>query len=133
MKKIVLIASGTAEKETIKWKDKLEADGFEVLTCPLKIEDGKNFLKEYQKSFNLCYSSIPITDVVLAINIEKNGVKGYIGPGTFAEIAFAIGINRTRNKNIEIYYLNDLPTQGLPYCEELSWWKELGWIKKIKL
>lgn len=127
MKKAVLIASGTAEKETIKWKEKLEVNGFEVLTCPLKIEDGENFLKEYKKSFNLCYSSIPIADIVLAINIEKNGVEGYIGPGTFAEMAFAIGLN----KGIEILYLNDLP-KGLSYSHELEMWNKLGWIKKNK-
>lgn len=130
MKKVVLIASGTAEKETIKWKDKLTADGFEVLTCPLKIEQD-NFLKEYEKSFNLCYNSIPIADMVLAINIEKNGVEGYIGPGTFAEIAFAIGINKVLNKSIGVFYLNELP-KGLPYSMELEMWKELGWIKQYK-
>ncbi len=129
MKKVVLIASGTAEKETIKWRDKLTAEGFEVLTCPLKIES--DFNNEYEKSFNLCYTSIPVADMVLAINIEKNGVEGYIGPGTFAELAFAIGVNKAFNKNIEILYLNELP-KNLPYSMELELWKELGWTKQYK-
>lgn len=129
-KKVVICASGSLENETKKWKTKLEENGFKVLTYPLKINE--DFLNKYTKSFLDCYKAIPKTDIVFVLNLEKNGIPGYIGPGVFAEIAFTIGINKVFKKKIDILYLNPIPKSGLPYCEELSWWKELGWIKQYR-
>ena len=50
----------------------------------------------------------------------------------FAEMAFAIGLNRVLNKNIEVCFLNAIPEGVLPYSDELKLWQDLGWIKIFK-
>lgn len=126
-KKIVVCASASFENETREWVKKLEEEGYEVLTYPIKIK--KNFLDNYKKSFLDCYRAIPKADMVFVLNLEKNGIHGYIGPGVFAEIAFAIGINKVLDKKINIFCLNPIPQNGLSYCSELKSWQDLGWIK----
>ncbi|MDP2741546.1 MAG: hypothetical protein Q8O66_02595 [bacterium] len=126
-KKIVICASASFEKETQAWVKKLEKDGCKVTKHPTKIKE--NFLNNYKKSFLDCYRAIPRADMVFVLNLEKNGIPGYIGPGVFAEIAFAIGINKVLNKKINIFYLNPIPKNGLSYCSELKSWQDLGWIK----
>ena len=53
------------------------------------------------------------TDIVLAVNVTKNGIDNYIGPNTFAEIAMALYFNK------KIYLLNDIYE---PYRDELEGW-----------
>jgi len=126
-KKVVICASGSFEKEILEWKNKLEDIGFDVVKHPIKITE--DFLNNYKKSFLDCYKSIPEVDIVFILNLEKNGIPGYIGPGVFAEMAFTIGVNEAFNKKIDILYLNPIPQNGLPYCEELKAWQDLGWIR----
>ncbi len=53
------------------------------------------------------------TDAILVINNPKDNIKNYIGPNTFAEIAFAFFYNK------KIYLLNDIYE---PYKDELEAW-----------
>ncbi len=54
---------------------------------------------------------------------------GYIGAAVFAEIAFAVGLNRCVRANhpIEIYCVKPFP-DTLPYAQELQRWVDLGWL-----
>jgi hypothetical protein len=126
-KKIVICASSSFDNEINEWKEKLEAKNFEVIKYPIKIND--NFLTNYKKEFTEHYDAISKANIVLALNLEKKGIPGYIGAGVFAEMAFAIGLNKTLNKKIEVCYLNPLPGEILPYSDELKLWQQLGWIK----
>jgi hypothetical protein len=126
-KKIVICASSSFDKEIIEWKKKLESKNFEVIKYPMKIND--NFLANYEKEFAEHYDAISKTDILLAVNLEKKGISGYIGAGVFAEMAFAIGLNKILGKKIEICYLNSLPEETLPYSDELKLWQQLGWIR----
>ena len=130
-KKIVICASASFETEILNWKNKLENSGFEVIKYPAKIKG--DLTKGYEKEFSEHYESIFKTDILLALNLDKKGVSGYIGSGVFAEMAFAIGINRVLNKKIEICFLNAIPKKGLPCSDELSLWQDLGWIKIFKI
>lgn len=129
-KKIVICASASFETEIVDWKNKLEKDGFEVIKYPTKIKG--DISKGYEKEFSEHYDAITKTDILLALNLDKKGIFGYIGSGVFAEMAFAIGLNRVLNKNIEVCYLNTFPESGLPYSDELKLWADLGWIKPFK-
>ncbi len=130
MKKVVICASASFEDETQEWKKKLKEEGYKILTHPTRIKE--DFLDNYKKSFLNCYRAIPKADMVFVLNIEKNGIPGYIGPGVFAEIAFAIGINKVFNKKIDIRYLNPIALNKLSYSDELKLWQKLGWIKLFK-
>ena len=131
-KKVVICASVSFEKEIVEWKNKLEAMGYDVIKYPEKI--GKdNFSEDYRFEFSDHYKSIVNADMILALNFEKNGIAGYIGAGVFAEIAFAIGLNKTLNKNIEVCYINPIPNGALLYSNELELWQKLEWIKQFKV
>lgn len=129
MKKLVICASASFEKEIVTYKNKLEKLGYEVIKYPTKIKG--DIVSGYKNEFSCHYNAIDETDAIIVLNLEKKGVKGYIGAGVFAEMAFAIGLNRVFNKKIKVYYLNELP-DSLPYSDELNLWKKLGWIKQFK-
>ena len=57
------------------------------------------------------YEVIKKNDAILVVNIEKNGIKGYIGGNTFLEIGFAFILNK------KIYCLYQLP--DLSYSSEI--------------
>ena len=126
-KKIVICASSSFEDEIIEWKNKLEKRNLKVIKYPIKIKE--DFLNNYKKEFSEHYKAIFKADVVPILNIEKMGIPGYIGSGVFAEMAFAIGLNKVLNKKIEICYLNFISEGILPYSDELKLWQKLGWIK----
>jgi hypothetical protein len=130
-KKIVICASASFEIEILEWKNKLEQLGYEVIKYPEKIKD--NFIENYKKEFSEHYIAISKADILLALNLEKKGTKGYIGSGVFAEMAFALGLNRTFNKMIDVRYLNMIPEGILPYADELKLWQELGWINPFEI
>lgn len=130
-KKIVICASASFEDEIIKWKNKLEEKGFLILKYPTKIND--DLLTGYKREFSEHYSHISKADILLALNFEKKGIPGYIGAGVFAEIAFALGLNFAFDKRIEVYYLNPIDREALPYSDELGLWHDLGWIKQFEL
>lgn len=129
--KLVICASASFEKEIVEWKNKMEEAGFEVIKYPEKII-GELF-KGYKKEFANHYSAISKADAVLALNLDKKGITGYIGSGVFAEMAFAIGLNKVLNKKIKVYYLNPIPKKVLPYSDELELWKKLGWIEQLEI
>ncbi len=126
-KKLVICASASFKNEILEWKNELEKSGYEVVKYPGEIKD--NFLANYEIEFSEQYDAISKTDVLLALNLEKKGILGYIGSGVFAEIAFGIGLNRAFDKQIEVCYLNPIPENVLPYSDELKLWQELEWIK----
>lgn len=126
-KKLVICASASFEKEVIYWKNKLEQQGFKVIKYPQAIEG--NLLEEYQKEFSEHYSAMAQADVLFILNLEKKGISGYLGPGVYAEIAFVLGMNQALHKQIEVYYLNPISKNVLPYSDELELWRKLGWIQ----
>lgn len=130
VKKLVICASASFEKEIIEYKDKFEKLGYAVIKYPAKIKKG-DIVNGYRNEFTDHYKAINRADAIIALNLDKKGIKGYVGAGVFAEIAFAVGLNRVFDKKIDVYYLNELP-DSLPYSDELNLWKKLGWIKQIK-
>lgn len=127
--KIVICANASFEKEIVDWKNKLEQMGFEVIKYPTKIKG--DLISGYQKEFPEHYRSITESDAIFILNLEKRGIAGYIGPGVFAEMAFALGIGKVLNKTIRVLYVNEIQENQLPYADELKLWRDLGWIEKF--
>jgi hypothetical protein len=128
-KKVVICSSISFEKQIIEWKNKLEGMNFEVVNYPEKLSG--DIVVGYEKEFLEHYTSIKNADAIIVLNIRKNNISGYIGAGVFAEMAFAIGLNKSLGKNIDVYYINPIP-DDLPYSEELKLWQKLKWIKIFK-
>lgn len=123
--KVVICSSLSFWDDIVLYKEKLEKDGYSVIKHPEKLTG--DFLPAYKEAFTNHYKKIVETDVLFILNNNKNSIDGYIGPAVFAEIAFAVGLNRSHGKNIKVYCLNKF-SENLPYYEELKYWLDLGWI-----
>lgn len=106
-KQIVLCGSRRFKSTILKIQEHLSRLGYRVL-IPEELKSNIN--KKNATRIHFDKIADPKTDIVLVINenIEDTDIENYIGPNTFAEIAFAF------YKNKDIYLLNDLYN----YCEE---------------
>lgn len=114
-KNIVLCGSMKVKDEILETERLLKEKGYNVLLpkecmegLPKKVASRAHFERIIDKE----------NDTILIVNATKNGISNYIGPNSFAEIAFAFFYNK------DIYVLNDFYE---PYLDELSSWgvKEL--------
>ena len=112
MKRIVLFGSMKLKEKIFEVEEYLKNKGYEVVTP-------KEFRLTKGDATKLHFDEITNekTDIVLAVNVTKNGIKNYIGPNTFAEIAMAFYFNK------KIYLLNDIYE---PYRDELEGWKAIA-------
>ncbi len=108
---IVLCGSMKVKEDILKIKEKLEKMDFTVL---LPVECMQNKPKEIASRAHFERIENKDNEYVLIVNSTKNGIKNYIGPNSFAEIAFAFYFKK------KIYVLNDYYE---PYLDELSGWK----------
>ena len=120
--KIIICGSISAAEEILEVKEGLEKLGHEVeIPSGVKSEfmRGRTEVSQEEKANdkinnNLIkgyYEKIKEYDVVLVVNPEKRGVKGYIGGNTFLEMGFAYILNK------KIYCLHPLPE--LSYVNEI--------------
>ena len=68
--------------------------------------------------------------MLFVMNETKEGIDGYIGAETFAELTFALMQNLVYNKNIQIVILR-MPSINVQSYEEINLWLKLGWIKLL--
>jgi len=103
----------------LEYRDKLNALGHEAFVTDLhKAMIGKNDeeiekIKLHQK-YNMdaireFWNTMQGADAVLVLNLDKNGIKNYVGGNTLMEIGFAHVLNQ------KIFMLNPIP--DMPYCK----------------
>ncbi len=92
----------------------------EIETIKLHQKNNMDAIREFWKMMQGA-------DAVLVLNLDKNGIKNYIGGNTLMEIGFAHILNQ------KIFMLNPIPE--MPYCKtELAAVKPIiieGDLKKI--
>lgn len=110
MKNIVLCGSMKVKQEIIRIKEELETLGYNVL-LPKECMEGLPKVIASRKHFERIIT--PDNEYILIVNATKNGIENYIGPNSFAEIAFAFYHNK------KTYLLNDYYE---PYLDELTGW-----------
>jgi len=121
--KIAICGSMTFSKEMVKIADKLKQNNHEVilpryaekyasmiLTSEISHESVKNkishdLIRDY-------FNKIKNSDAVLIVNLDKNGIKNYIGGNSFLEMGFAHVLNKS------VFLLNDIP--DMPYNDEIK-------------
>lgn len=123
MKKIILCGSISAADEILRVRNQLIEHGFEV-EIPWSVqryeENGckhtpvseRNEEKKQHDLIRRYYHLIKENDALLVVNVEKNGMPGYIGGNTFLEMGFAHVLDK------KIYVLNPLPE--VSYLSELQ-------------
>ena len=127
-KTVVICSSASFYKQVLEVRDSLKKLGFKVI-IPLtagKMETTKDFkvetYKTWAKDSNLYsrkkfltkhhFKKIEKGDIVLVLNYEKNGKRGYIGGAVLSEMAVALHFNK------KIFILNDIDEE-VGYKEEI--------------
>ena len=111
--KIGIIGSMQYTEQMLEMKDKLDVLGHEAFVTDLhkafigKTDEEKEEIKIHQKN-NLdaireFWKMMQSADAVLVLNLDKHGIKNYIGGNTFLEIGFAHVLNQ------KIFLLNPIP------------------------
>jgi len=120
--KIVICASMSACKKIMEIKKELE-DASHKVVIPAGTEgyaDGVLSPETCQESvankihgdlLRKYFNEIKEADAVLAVNVDKNGIKNYVGGNTFLEIGFAHVLNK------KVYLLNNIP--DVSYKDEI--------------
>ena len=122
-KNVVLCGSMKFKNEIVKISERLKGLGYNVL-LPEECMRGEDKLIASRAHFNRIVD--PNNGIILVVNATKNGIPNYIGPNTFAEIAFGFFHNK------KVFLLNDIYN---PYDDELLGWKVIclkGNLNKIK-
>lgn len=111
MKNIILCGSMKVKDKILEIAETLEKNGYNVLIPRECFEDLDKALASRIHFDKICDSN---NEIVLVVNATKNGIDNYIGPNSFAEIAFGFYFNK------RVYLLNDIYE---PYKDELEGWK----------
>ena len=98
MRKIIIAGSAKFYNEVIEYKQEIEKNNYMVINYPKKIDVTNE--NEYKKTFENYYQDLDKTDDFLLLNLDKNGIKGYIGYESFAELVYVIVKNIKTNKNM---------------------------------
>lgn len=110
MKNIVLCGSMKVKDKILEVKEEFVQQGYNVL-LPKECMEG--LPKAIASRAHFDRIAAPENDTVIIVNATKNGIENYIGPNSFAEIAFAFFYH----KNIFVLY-----GYYEPYLDELEGW-----------
>lgn len=127
MKKAVIAGSASLQKKVRCWKKFWEERGYSVTSYPSPISK-ETFLQEYPKVHAEFFKNITEADILFVMNEDKNGIIGYLGAESFAEMCFGVAQNLVYNKNIEVILLQ-MPDKRVQSYDEIILWLKLGWIK----
>ena len=108
---IVLCGSMKVKEKIIEVAKELEKMGYNVL---LPVECMQGLEKVIASRAHFDRISNPENDTILIVNETKNGIENYIGPNSFAEIAFGFYFNK------RVCLLNNIYE---PYKDEIIGWK----------
>lgn len=136
--KIGIIGSMQFTDKMLEFRDKLQKIGHDAFITnlhkalvgktPEEIEKIKLYQKHNLDAIREFWRMMQGADAVLVLNLDKNGIKNYIGGNTLMEIGFAHVLNQ------KIFLLNPIPE--IPYCRsEIEAVKPIilnGDISKIK-
>ncbi len=123
--RIVICGSSAFKDQMVEYMEKLKAMGHEPVVHPVYIawangdvpewvEQVKREHHEVKKRYGFIkwyYKAIVSSDAILVLNLDKNGVKDYIGGNTLMEMGFA----HVNDK--KVFMLNPVPDVG--YRDEI--------------
>ena len=123
IKNIVLCGSMKVKDKIVDLSKELEEMGYNVL-LPVECMQGLDKVIASRAHFDRIAD--PKNDTILIVNATKNGIDNYIGPNSFAEIAFGFYFNK------KVFLLNDIYE---PYKDEIIGWNVTplkGNLNKLK-
>lgn len=128
--KVVIVGSAGLQEEIQKWISYWNGkEGCEIVNYPRAIPKD-NFEESYPEVHTQFFKDITKTDVLFIANGKKNGVEGYIGAETFAELGFGLAQNLVYGKKIKLI-LAYMPAKEVACYDEIALWLKLGWIELL--
>jgi hypothetical protein len=126
--KVVIAGSAKLQTEIKHWIEYWNAqpEG-EVLNFPHQIPS-ENFEQLYPDVHTNFFKDITEADILFIANEEKNGISGYIGAETFAELGFGLAQKLVHKQNLKLI-LAHLPAPEVQCYNEIVLWLKLGWIE----
>ncbi len=144
MKKLVISGSSKLYERGLYWRGYFEGRGYEVIDWPRPLFEDEDLTSDVQpapglplgrlikpgdaaypdgmlKFYRQFYKHLDQTDALFVMNEDKNGIEGYIGANTFAEIAYSVVNILNRGHKIEINLLK-MPAKELNCYEEIKFW-----------
>ena len=128
-KKVVIAGSVSLQGKIEYWKSFWEQKGCKIIDCPVVVTK-ESFLEDYPKVYKDFFQNIIKSDILFVMNEDKNGIGGYLGAESFAEMCFGVTQNIVYGKNIKIILLQ-MPEKNVQSCDEIKLWLELGWIELL--
>ena len=126
MRKIVIAGSANFYKEALALKKELEEKGYNVIDYPKNIK--VNIETEYKNAYEKFYNNLSKTDDMLLLNLDKNGIEGYIGYESFAELSNVVVKKIQKNNNHKIY-IYKMPSNKVGCYDEIMHFLKLGYIE----
>lgn len=118
--KLAICSSMKFAKEMIELKNNLEKLGHQVIIQDDVEQHARGEIIEEDKwrkleidPFKTYFEEIKKTDAIIVNNLDKNGIKNYIGANTLIEMAFAHILNK------KIFLLNPSPKE-VSYSDEIE-------------
>lgn len=108
------------KEQIVKVAQEIEKLGYMV---ELPIECMKGYPKNIASRTHMDRIANEKTDAILVVNMDKPNMENYIGPNSFAEIAFAFYYHK------KIFLLNDIYE---PYKDELLGWNAIPLKGKLE-
>ncbi len=128
--KVVIAGSAKLQDEIQKWIQYWNSkEGYLVLDYPrfMAQDEFENLYPDIHKNF---FKNITQADILFIANEAKDGVDGYIGAETFAELDFGLAQRLINEQNIKLI-LARMPSKKVNGYDEIVLWKKLGWIDEL--
>ena len=127
MRKIVIAGSAKFFKDALELKEKLENINYNVIDYPKKIDIENEFKIAYESFYN----SVKKTDDLILLNLDKNGIEGYIGYESFAELSYLV-VKKIQEDNDHKIYIYKMPSKEVGCYDEINQFLKLGYIELFK-
>ena len=129
MRKIVIAGSAKFYKEALELKKELENKDYNVIDYPKNIN--VNIEEEYKQAYERFYDNLSKTDDLILFNLDKNGIEGYIGYESFAELSYLV-VKKIQVNNDHKIYIYKIPSKEVGCYDEIMHFLELGYIELYK-
>ena len=128
MKKLVITGSSKLPERCAYWRGYFEGRGYEVIDYPTSVPMDSDHASEITDIYTSFYQNLDRTNVLFLMNEDKDGIGGYIGPSSIAELTYTIIGNLNHGKKVEINLLQ-MPSEDQKCFEEVKFWLDQGWIQ----
>ena len=129
MRKIVIAGSAKFYKEALELKKELENKDYNVIDYFKNIN--VNIEEEYKQAYERFYDNLSKTDDLILFNLDKNGIEGYIGYESFAELSYLV-VKKIQVNNDHKIYIYKMPSKEVGCYDEIKHFLELGYIELYK-